>query len=419
MTAFLQAPFVDRTEAGDALALSLSMFASEPDVVVLGLARGGVPVARQVADGLDAPMGVLVSRNIGVPGIEDVALGAIVEGTDSIVTDSIAWFIGVPSHIIGRLAAHERPELERRARLYRGGLPLPDLRGRRVILVDDGLATGATLRAAARAIRAQRPKQLIVAAPVASRRLVDEVRPAVDEFVTVIAPEDVESVPALYEDYLPVTDEEVLSVLGRRVGGKPSAIVRDVSDRITYAPHYGIGARAGRERRVEIAVGAGHIVGDLGMPRHASNPSAMNLVDEVRGLAILAHGTGAGRDSYHIRYIAGRLRLSGYATLRLDLLMPVEYACGLARLSARLSAACEWTVKKGVSGASRLAPVMLVVDDADVAALLNSEEAIRALPRRARLVHIPRAGQGVDEPGALGAAAEHAVAWLDQLYRTQ
>jgi putative phosphoribosyl transferase len=139
----------------------------------------------------------------------------------------------------------------------------------------------------------------------------------------------------------------------------------------------------------------------------------------VRGLAILAHGAGSGRDSYHIRYIAGRLRLSGYATLRLDLLTPSEYASGVARLSARLAAAREWTRAKGVSGASRMVPIMLVVDDADTAALLNSESAIRMLPPSLRLVHIPRGQEGVDAPGALGATAEHAVTWLDHLYSSK
>ena len=138
--------FRDRADAGRMSALSLSRYSAEPDVVVLGLARGGVPVARHVADALGAPLGVVVARKISVPGIADVALGAIAEGSHRVMAESVATYLGVPSRIVDRLAATERLEVERLVATYRAGNALSDLRGCTVILVDNGLATGATMR---------------------------------------------------------------------------------------------------------------------------------------------------------------------------------------------------------------------------------------------------------------------------------
>src|SRR4051812_36101131 len=160
--------FADRAAAGDALALLLGDLATERDVVVLGIARGGVVVAQRIAETLNLPMDAIIARKIGVPGVEEVALGAIAEGSEEIVGDA-AWYLGVPDNIVARLTARERVEVERRVRLYRGARRLPRLRGRIVLLVDDGIATGATLRAATRAVRAHQPRRIIVAVPVASR----------------------------------------------------------------------------------------------------------------------------------------------------------------------------------------------------------------------------------------------------------
>jgi putative phosphoribosyl transferase len=460
--------FADRTDAGTALALSLSMFATEQDVIVLGLARGGVPIARRVADTLGTPFGVLVARKIGVPGIEEVALGAIAEGIDTIVTDSVAWYIGVPNQIVERLANNERPELERRARLYRDNGPLPDLRGRMVILVDDGLATGSTLRAAARVIRAQRPRRLVAAVPVASALGLKELRAEVDELITVVVPENFQTVSAMYEDFATVTDEDVLALLGRPVDKPSSTIPRDTSDRITLAARYADGERIVRERRVEIPIRDGVIVGDLGVPRRVRDPKRATYFDDVRGLAILVHGGGSSRDSYRNRYIAGRLRLNGYATLRLDLLTRDEQQRDVVdaslrfdvdRMSSRLAAACEWVLSKGIAGAFRTIlvgsstgaavalataaerpwrivavvarggrvdlatellpritmPVMLIVGEEDEETLQNNRRAMRSLPRSARLVRIAGASHTFEEPGALGAVAEHAAKWLDRV----
>ncbi|HMA25934.1 MAG TPA: phosphoribosyltransferase family protein, partial [Gemmatimonadaceae bacterium] len=291
-------PFRDRSHAGDALAQSLSRFATEPDVLVLGLARGGVLIGRQVAAALGASFGVLVSRKIGVPGIEEVALGAIAEGNDRVVEDSVAWYIGVPSNVVARLATRERVEIARRARVYRDGQALPDVRGRTVILVDDGLATGATLRAAARTIRDRQPRKLIAAVPVASRRGLDDLRGETDEMIALVVPEVFETVSSSYERFAPLTDDDVLTVLGSRTR-RVSRMVHDISGRITDA-----------ERTIEIPVYDGHVQADLATPHHFSFREGGRQSREPNALVILAHGGGSSRDSYRNRYIAGRLRLS-------------------------------------------------------------------------------------------------------------
>ena len=229
-----RAAFRDRTDAGAVLARSLIDYRGRSDVTVLGLARGGVPVAREVANLLRVPMDVIVARKVGVPGIEEVALGAIAEGSKRVVADTVAWYLGVPSRIVDRLAARERVELERRVVLYASGLASLDLRGRTVILVDDGIATGATVRAAVRSIREKRPARVVVAVPVASRDAAEDVRLEVDELVTVVTPARFVTVGAAYENFSPVTDEDVLSLIGRPTR-RVSPYMRDVSDRIGTA----------------------------------------------------------------------------------------------------------------------------------------------------------------------------------------
>lgn len=449
-------PFRDRSHAGDALAQSLSRFATEPDVLVLGLARGGVLIGRQIADALGASFGVLVSRKIGVPGIEEVALGAIAEGNDRVVEDSVAWYIGVPSNVVARLAARERVELARRARVYRDGQALPDVRGRTVILVDDGLATGATMRAAARTIRDRQPRKLIAAVPVASRRGLDDLRGEIDEMIALVVPQVFETVSSSYERFGPLTDDDVLTVLGSRTR-RVSGMVHDISGRITDA-----------ERTIEIPVYDGHVQADLATPHHFGFRESGRPSREPNALVILAHGGGSSRDSYRNRYIAGRLRLSGYATMRVDLLtrdeQRVDAESGsmrfdVTRLVARLTDVCDWATRAGVYGARRLillgagtgaaaalataarrqgntfavvarggrvdlagpslsrvrAPVLMVVGDADRETLQLNKDALRSLPRRAKLIRIPDAGHTFAEPGALGAVAERTVEWLDGL----
>ena len=466
-----RAAFRDRTDAGAVLARSLIDYRGRSDVTVLGLARGGVPVAREVANLLRVPMDVIVARKVGVPGIEEVALGAIAEGSKRVVADTVAWYLGVPSRIVDRLAARERVELERRVVLYASGLASLDLRGRTVILVDDGIATGATVRAAVRSIREKRPARVVVAVPVASRDAAEDVRLEVDELVTVVTPARFVTVGAAYENFSPVTDEDVLSLIGRPTR-RISPYMRDVSDRIGTALTRADGRSRDTERTIGIQATDAAIVGDLGVPSFVPSLRRGERAEGARGLVILAHGGGSSRSSYRNRYIAGRLRLSGYATLRLDLLTADEQRMDAAtgslrfdveRLAARLACACDWAEHEGVAGAHHTVllgsstaaaaaleaavrlpgrvfavaarggrvdlvadalprvrtPVLLMVGGADRESVRRNSDAVDRLPRGAVLLKVPRAGRTLEEPGALGFVAEHLVSWLDRLEARQ
>jgi putative phosphoribosyl transferase len=207
--------FRDRAEAGQRLAQLLAAFADRPDVIVLALPRGGVPVAFAVAQALHAPLDVLVVRKLGLPGQEELAMGAIAVGGVRVLNDDVIQDLRIPQDVIDHVTAREHAELERRERVYRGGRPTPLLRGQTVILVDDGLATGTTMRAAIAAIRAQRPARLVVAIPVAAAESLAALRPLVDALVWVIAPEPFDALGLWYEDFAPTTDAEVCALLAR------------------------------------------------------------------------------------------------------------------------------------------------------------------------------------------------------------
>ena len=208
--------FRNRNEAGRLLAKRLTAYANRPDVLVLALPRGGVPVAYEVARALGAPLDVFVVRKLGVPGHEELAMGAVATGGVRVLNDQIVQRLRIPEYIIDAVAAREQPELGRRERLYRGGRPPPDVRGRTVILVDDGLATGATMRAAIMALRQLQPARIVVAIPTASPETCEELKAEVDEVVCAITPEPFLAVGHWYEDFSQTTDEEVRDLLARR-----------------------------------------------------------------------------------------------------------------------------------------------------------------------------------------------------------
>jgi predicted phosphoribosyltransferase len=207
--------FVDRTDGGRQLADALRRYAGRSDTMVLALPRGGVPVGYEVAHALDLPMDVFLVRKLGVPGQEELAMGAIAPGDVLVLNPDVVMALRIPAHAIDAAAARERPELERRQREYRDARPEPDLRGCTVILVDDGLATGSTMRAAVAAARRKGAARIVVAVPVASPEAAGEFRLEVDDFVCLMTPEWFAAVGEWYEDFSQTTDEEVRELLAR------------------------------------------------------------------------------------------------------------------------------------------------------------------------------------------------------------
>ena len=208
--------FRDRRDAGRLLAEKLAAYANRPDVLVLALPRGGVPVAYEVAHRLGAPLDVFVVRKLGVPGHEELAMGAVATGGVRVLNDQLVEQLGIPDQMIDAVAARERQELARRERLYRGGRPPPDVRGRTVILVDDGLATGATMYAAIEALRKQNPGRIVVAVPTASPETCEEMKVKADHVICAITPDPFQAVGRWYQDFSQTSDEEVADLLARR-----------------------------------------------------------------------------------------------------------------------------------------------------------------------------------------------------------
>jgi predicted phosphoribosyltransferase len=205
--------FRDRNEAGQLLACKLKRFASRPDVIVLGLPRGGVPVADEVAKALQAPLDVFVVRKLGLPRQRELAMGAIATGGVRVLNEEVIQELGISYRTVDAIAAVEQKELARRELAYRGHGSAPMIRGKTVILVDDGIATGSTMRAAIEAIRKQRPARLIVAAPTVAPSSYLELKPHVDEIVALMTPENFSAVGQWYLDFSPTTDEEVTQLL--------------------------------------------------------------------------------------------------------------------------------------------------------------------------------------------------------------
>ncbi len=216
MSSYLRPPiFRDRREAGAALGDRLQHLRHQPNVIVLALPRGGVPVGHDVAAALDAPLDVFLVRKLGVPGHSELAMGAIASGGTRVVNQPVVDWYGLSPRVLDEVAQQEQVELERRERTYRNGRPPLQLRDRTVILVDDGLATGSTMKAAVQAVRSQSPARVVVAVPVGAPDTCRELGAMADEVVCAYAPEDFAAVGAWYEDFSPTTDEEVRDLLGR------------------------------------------------------------------------------------------------------------------------------------------------------------------------------------------------------------
>ncbi len=403
---------------------------------MLGLARGGVPVAAEVARALGAPLDVLVVRKIGAPGNPEYGIGAIAEGGVQ-VFDRLAVRRTLASH--GELEAsvrHAHRQLDERVERYRGGRPPLDVAGRTVIIVDDGLATGGTARSALRAVRARGARRLVLAVPVGAPESVAALQAEADHVVCVLQPRDLRAVGEWYESFRPTDDGEVLALLA---AGAPEAAPSDDDPPA---------ATSG----VMVPVGPGlALTGDLTVPAGA----------ETTGTVVFAHGSGSSRHSPRNRWVARVLADRGLATLLLDLLTPDEelerqnvFDVGLP--AGRLVAATRWAeghpalggLPLGYFGAStgagaalwaaaelgervgavvsrggrpdlaghRLAdvraPTLLIVGGRDPVVLERNREARRELGGPSELAVVPGATHLFEEPGALDAVAQVAGDWL-------
>jgi len=205
----------DRREAGRMLAAKLSRYANRPDVLVLALPRGGVPVAAEVASALRVPLDVFLVRKLGVPGHEEYAMGAIATGGVQVLNQEALRALRIPGYVIQEVAAREQEELVRRERLYRGERPFPEVQGKTVILVDDGLATGASMHAAVKALRQQQAGCIVVAVPVAAPETCEQFSREVDDIVCGATPQPFHAVGLWYDDFSQTTDEEVRELLDK------------------------------------------------------------------------------------------------------------------------------------------------------------------------------------------------------------
>lgn len=210
----------NRSDAGQYLATKLLQYKGREDVLVLALPRGGVPVAFEVAQALQVSMDIFLVRKLGVPGHEELAMGAIATGGVRVLNEDTVNYLGIPPDVIDSIAEMELKELKRREIAYRGNRPEPKVQGKTVILIDDGLATGSTIRAAAQALRGQDPARIIVAVPVSAPQTCDEYRMGVDEIVCAVTPKRFLGVGRWYHDFSQTTDEEVRDLLELARGEK-------------------------------------------------------------------------------------------------------------------------------------------------------------------------------------------------------
>ncbi|MET9653824.1 phosphoribosyltransferase family protein [Streptomyces sp. NPDC006460] len=444
--------FTDRIDAGGQLAARLDHLKGR-DVVVLGLPRGGVPVAAQVADALDAPLDICLVRKLGVPHQPELAMGAIGEGGVRVLNDSVVSETGVSGRDLAAVEERERDVLEARARRYRGQREPTSLRGRTVLVVDDGLATGATALAACLVVRARGAAHVVLAVPVAPHGWPERVGDAADETVCVHEPDFFYAIGQFYTDFSQTSDEEVLGALERhRAGPAPAADVGASPD--APAPSDGRASSDGpglEPGAYDVLVTAGDVRldGRLSVPPGAT------------GIVLFAHGSGSSRHSPRNRSVAEALHRAGLGTLLFDLLTDEEAAdranvFDTPLLAGRLTAATRWLLARpggdrltvGYFGAStgaaaalwaaaepapdiaavvsrggrpdlagpRLdrvrAPTLLIVGGHDTTVVELNETALRRLRCKNRLVVVPGAGHLFEEPGTLEQVGTLAADWF-------
>lgn len=428
--------FADRSDAGRRLAAALRGREAARPAVVLGLPRGGVPVAYEVARSLGAPLDVIVVRKLGVPFQPELAMGAIGEGGVRIVNETVVRSAGVTEEEFAAVEARERAELARRADRYRMGSPPTPLDGRVAIVVDDGLATGSTARAACTAARSRGAARVVLAVPVAPVGWARRIGPVADECVSVETPEPFFAIGEFYEKFSQVPDAEVADLLRRAPGETGERPAGGGSGPVT-------------DEEVSVPVSGVRLPGRLTVP------------PEARGVVVFAHGSGSSRLSPRNIYVAEVLHGAGLGTLLFDLLTSEEEAdranvFDVELLGRRLAAATAWVRDRrdvhelpvGYFGAStgaaaalwaaaepgadiaaivsrggrpdlagrRLgdvaAPTLLIVGGWDDAVLALNRDAREELRCEAHLSVVPGATHLFEEPGTLEQAAELARDWF-------
>jgi putative phosphoribosyl transferase len=422
-----------RRDAGRQLAVLLSHYRADPNVVVVGLPRGGVPVADEVAAALEAPLDVIVVRKLGIPFQPELAMGAIGEHGARYVDTDLVERAGVSAEQLAEVERREREELEWRSHRFRAGRPSESLAGRVVIIVDDGVATGSTARAACHVARAAGASRIVLAVPVAPSDWAERLHDAADEYVAAETHWRFGSVGLFYRDFSQTSDEEVIECL------------RSASARSGSGPGSASLPPPATERHTDVVVEADGVSldGHLNVPEHAL------------GLVVFAHGSGSSRHSSRNRFVAKTLNDARIATLLFDLLTveeesSPEHVFDVALLGDRLAATLDWVRRDavlpgltlGLFGAStgaaaalwaaaeseaniaavvsrggrpdlaglRLAdvraPVLLIVGGQDTRVLALNREALEHLHADAAIVQVPGAGHLFEEPGALGVVAE-------------
>ncbi len=438
--------FRDRVDAGRQLAMRLSIYANREDAIVLGIPRGGITVAFEVARALNVPMDILLSRKLGVPGQEELAFGAIAAGGGRYLDQQTIEATGIPEQEIERVTQEVTRTLQERALLYRGHRPSLNVTGKTVILVDDGIATGASVYAAIHALRQMKPASLVLAVPVAPAATCAWLKTEVDELVCVYAPERFYAVGQFYELFPQVEDDEVQDIL-QRVGRLPVAKSSAVES-----------SSGGSKSDVSIDLDNVQLEGILSIPH------------DPKGIVLFVHGSGSSRHSSRNRYVAGVLQTQGIATLLFDLLTNEEelldqtnagFRFNIELLTKRLIGVTQWitrhptvqTLPVGYFGAStgaaaalaaaaRLptlisaivsrggrpdlagralglvrAPVLLIVGGNDEMVIGLNRKALNKLASPGKkLVIVPGATHLFEEPGALEKVAQLSAEWFAGIF---
>ena len=441
-------PFMDRVDAGRRLAERLQHLRGQ-DVVVLGLPRGGVPVAFEVAEALDAPLDVIVVRKLGVPFQPELGMGAIGEDGVRVVNHELVRLARVTDAELAEVERRERAELERRARRFRGDRPRVALTGKTALVVDDGIATGSTARAACQVARAEGASRVVLAVPVAPPGWTERLADAADELVCLETPEPFFAIGQWYADFSQTADEDVIGCLERHPAGPAVAGVAGASTAPPADP-------LAWDEEVEVQAGPVRLAGHLTIPEGAA------------GLVVFAHGSGSSRHSPRNRFVAGVLNDAGLGTLLFDLLtvqeeydranvfdiellarrlvdvtgwlraqpgvrgLPVGYFGASTGAAAALWAAAEPDVDvaavvsrggrpdlAGPKLAAVTAPTLLIVGGDDYVVVDLNRGAQERLRCESRLAIVPGATHLFEEPGTLQQAAELARDWfVDHLATT-